>query len=473
MVTSDSIRARVLGRNTAAFAVSSLTAQVVGFLMIPFLTDRLTPSQFGIADLVMTFSAIAATVASFGISEAVLRFGMDDRYVRAKVLGNALVVALAGFGILLLLVPLLRSYEEVAFSVTLGYLVATSTMIREISGQFLRALNRIDLVVVGGVAQALILAGANLLLVGLLDLSLVGYLLALLISIASVGTAQIVYSVVAAPARVVRIDAPLLGSMLKYSIPLMPNGLLWWAVSFASRLILLGNQGTAAVGLFAVASRIPSLLALATQVFWQAWQLSAIEERDALDRKKFQSDVFVALSAVLFLFGAGVLAVLKEVMSWLVAEDFYSAWEAVPPLLLSTIFLAFASFIGTEFKVRMKTWGALTSSAVAAIATIALSLAMVPSWSVIGAALATCLGYLVMWLVRVRQLGDPIVGQQGHAIFWVSLLLITVQSALLYVDGIPTTWSWIINLSVVLALLIISWPVLRPVLGALGFRSQR
>lgn len=50
--------------------------------------------------------------------------------------------------------------------------------------------------------------------------------------------------------------------MLKYSIPTIPNVLMWWVLGSLNRPILEGTVGLSGIGILAVAQRFPNAASL-------------------------------------------------------------------------------------------------------------------------------------------------------------------------------------------------------------------
>ena len=69
--------------------------------------------------------------------------------------------------------------------------------------------------------------------------------------------------------------------MLKYSIPLIPNALMWWIMDASDKLIITFYLGVGATGVFAIAKKLPTLIDTFHSIFNQAWQISAIQENDS------------------------------------------------------------------------------------------------------------------------------------------------------------------------------------------------
>src|SRR5699024_6949225 len=76
--------------------------------------------------------------------------------------------------------------------------------------------------------------------------------------------------------RLRKMNKPLVKEMLQYSVPMIPNSLMWWLINASSRYFIRFFVGASGNGLFAVASKIPTIINLINQIFTQAWQISAI-----------------------------------------------------------------------------------------------------------------------------------------------------------------------------------------------------
>lgn len=160
------------------------------------------------------------------------------------------------------------------------------------------------------------------------------------------------------------INKSIMALMLKYSIPLIPNSIMWWLINASSRFFISYFLGITTNGLFAVASKIPALVTIMSQIFSQAWQLSAIEEFDNKNNDKFYSSVFKHLSSVMYLGSLLLIIVLKPLFYYLFSVDFFEAWKVVPFLLVGAVFSAFSGFIGATYVASKQTSGVFKTSVV-------------------------------------------------------------------------------------------------------------
>ena len=87
-------------------------------------------------------------------------------------------------------------------------------------------------------------------------------------------------------------DKQLAKQMVVYSSPLIINNLSWWVIQSSDKLMLEDMVGDIALGIYTVASRIPSLITVFITIFQQAWGISSIKEMDSTNDSRFYTNVF-------------------------------------------------------------------------------------------------------------------------------------------------------------------------------------
>ena len=71
-------------------------------------------------------------------------------------------------------------------------------------------------------------------------------------------------------------DLSILKSMLKYSIPMIPTTIFWWVTSVSDRYMIRAFIDSEANGMYTIACKIPTVMALLAGIFMEAWQFSAV-----------------------------------------------------------------------------------------------------------------------------------------------------------------------------------------------------
>jgi O-antigen/teichoic acid export membrane protein len=188
--------------------------------------------------------------------------------------------------------------------------------------------------------------------------------------------------------------------LLIYSIPLIPNAFAWWINNASSRYFILYFIGVSANGLYAVANKIPSLLSVLNSIFFQSWQMSAVEEYSSENREAFYSNVFRMYLEMLFLATAAILFIVKPMMSLVVSKQFYVSWKLVPFLLLTVVYSSVSGFLGTNYIAAKKTTGIFVTTVLGAVLNIMFNMIFIPQMGINGAGLSSMLSFLVIFVIR-------------------------------------------------------------------------
>ena len=115
--------------------------------------------------------------------------------------------------------------------------------------------------------------------------------------------------------------------MLKYSWPLVPNGISWWLINASDRTIVSAILGTAANGIYAVALKFPSIIISFLGIFVMSWTESASVHIDDKDRDEFFSSVANNTVRIFSSLSMLVIAAMPFVFNIIIGEEYRSAYE--------------------------------------------------------------------------------------------------------------------------------------------------
>ena len=105
--------------NTALFGLSTFGARFLTFLLTPFYTRVLSSTEYGVTDLLLQTGNLIIPLASVGVANAVIRYGLERNSDKSEVFTTGILTDLAGFLILLLAAPLLGQIPFLSGSVWL------------------------------------------------------------------------------------------------------------------------------------------------------------------------------------------------------------------------------------------------------------------------------------------------------------------------------------------------------------------
>jgi O-antigen/teichoic acid export membrane protein len=389
---------------TLLYSIGSLSSRLMSFVLVFFTTFYLTTKEVGQLDLILVTMNLAIPLVTFQLSDAALRWLLEDEsdINRTKIFSNIsilLVISCCLFGFVFSIYNNFFSIGYFSLFLPLVFFQVLNVFFQ----QFIRGIGQNKEYVIRGFIITFLYVVFSIISLTCLNLKVEGLIIANVLA-AFIGS--IILFTRVGLYKYFKFHAfsfSFSKTLLKYSIPLIPNYLSWWAISSANRYIILLLLGASANGIFAIAFKLPTILSMFINIFYLAWQEKAIKNYNREDRDKYYSLTFEKFLRCLFTISILILATNKLILHFIVSEQFFSAWHYTPILLASLIFNSMAGFYGTGYLSSKETKGAFASSFYSGVLTVVLSFLTIPLIGLYGASLAICLGYIVLFLIRISQ----------------------------------------------------------------------
>ena len=191
--------------------------------------------------------------------------------------------------------------------------------------------------------------------------------------------------------------------MLKFSIPLIPNAMSWWLINSSDKYIIRLLLGASSNGIYSVACKFPAVLQMVNSLFYSSWQDVAIREKEGKERDKFYTNTFEKYYELIFGLMLIAIPATRAVLPLVVSEEYKSAALYSSFIYLGMAFQGFSSFYGINYLNHNKTFGATSTSIVAAAINLVVDLILMPYIGLYATGISTFIGFFVMWLIRVKQ----------------------------------------------------------------------
>lgn len=424
-----------LANNSIAFAVANFGSKVISFVMVPFYTYVLSTEEYGTIDIMMTLNSLLLPVLFLSMSDAVLRYAMDKRFDKADVLSSAFQVYFVSALMLSAILPIVAKVKpEIKDYIILFGILFVCNGIMQILNQFLRASDHVKAFAINGVLYTLFFAGTNILFLVVFKLGINGYLLSTIVADAVCIIFAAIISKCWKFIHVFKSYKSTLKIMLSYSLPLIPNALMWWVMDASDKFVIVYYLGASANGIYAIAKKIPTLIDTFHGIFNQAWQISAIQENDAENVKSFTTKVYRLYFVFIFIVVSCLMVAARPVVTFILSESYSSSWKYIPLLLISVAFSSISGFLSSKLIANERTKEIFKTTIVGAVLNIAFNFMLIPSMGINGAAFATMVSFGVVWLIREHLL---VKREQIKRIKEAYLLLIIgLETALYYISDI-------------------------------------
>lgn len=395
-----------LGKNTALVFIGNIGSKLIGFLMLPLYTRWLSVEDYGTADIINVYVTFLLSIVSCCIAEALFIFPKGaERADQKKYLSSAIAfasVALSIYAAISFGVQITRNtmslHNSFTDNVWLIYGLVVTHMLQQMMQQFVRSIDKMTIYSITGI----ILTGTTALYSFILipRYGVHGFVFSLFLANLSAAVYSCVFSKAYSYFSLASIDRGYVKKMLAFSIPLIPNGIMWWLVGALNRPIMESNLGMHSIGIFAVANKFPSIISMVFSIFVTSWQISVLEEFNKPDFKNFYNQVFRIILVLIFITSWTVCLCAKPLVYIFASADFSEAWMYIPILSLGAIMQCFSGFFGTTFSAVRKSKYYFYSSVWGAGTAIVLNFTLIPLLGTMGAALATFLSFAAMSMSR-------------------------------------------------------------------------
>ena len=404
-----------LAKHSAIYGLGAVVSRLIGVFLLPVVTRYLTRAELGAVDTLIALSVVLVIVLRAGISMAFFRFYFDaeDDRGRTRVVRTSFWFTMASATTGLVVGWALAGTDLASSSsrphsnadlVRAAFVLVWAQMNYEQLTSLFRVEERSVAYVSATLANVLITVVSTILLVAVWHKGALGVL------IGNFTGTLAVYFVLLAYRRFqlgLEFDRPLFRQMQRFGLPLVPSGLALWAIDFADRFFLLKLKDAAEVGLYSVGVRISTailLLLIALRTAWPAFAYSIKDDDEA------KLTYWFVLTYVLFISLLALACALAARPLDRAPADrrraFYAGARVVPLLVFGgTAFIAFnVMSIGIgRAKQTQFNW---VVTGVAAAVNVGLNFALIPPYGMMGAATATLVAYVVMFLgmtVRAQQ----------------------------------------------------------------------
>ena len=447
--------------NSIIFAIGNLGSKLMQFIMVPLYSYTMTTSQFGQTDIITTVISLLAPVVSLEVFDAVFRFAMDKQANQARLLTTGMTIT-SITSILTGVIGLIlqRLWPQEYFF--LGALILISTIFYSFISNYVRAIGYSKRFAVAGMVNTFFMVVLNVILLAVLHLGIVGYFVSLLVGLSSailfllLTTKELLVGL-----NLTKYDHKVARSMIIYGLPLIPNALSWWLNSASDRMFILALVGYSANGLYAMANKIPNALSVVTNIFFQSWQISAVEEYNSKDADFFISRILTFFMYVLFIGSLVILIIVKPIFRLMIDPSYFTAWRVTPFILLSLIYSSLSGFLGTIYTATKRTGPIFLTTFYGAIINVIASYFFIKAFGIYGAALANVTSFLVVMFLRYRQIkSDGKIHLRWFDILACHLAYLTYSIVLLAFSNDLIVYG--LGLLIILVMVVINWSKIKP-----------
>lgn len=396
-----------LFKNTFLIMLGGSLSKVVTLLMLPFYTQWLSVEDYGVSDVIVVYASLFAGISTLCVTEGLFLFSKganfekQKKYFSSSVFFTLILLVILAFIFYIVHWFSTRNESENLFTTYIGfiYAIVVTTFFQTLTQQFACSINAMTVYSFTGIVYSITLAATAFMFVPQYGIS--GYVYSMILA----NVIAICYTFFATCSyRYLSIHCIKLSSyqeLIRYSIPLIPNALMFWIVSSVNRPFLESFVGVAAIGLLAFANKFPAVLSLVFNYFAQSWQVSVCEEYRNRDFVPFFNRIMKSVYFLLVLLACVITICSRQILYVITSPDFYDAAIYIGPLCFGIVLSSMSGMMGGIFGVNKKSKYFFYTSIIGASSSLLMNFCLIPLFGLWGAVFASILSYLSICVARL------------------------------------------------------------------------
>jgi len=383
-----------IAKNTGVLLISQITSLVLGFFFIMYTARYLGAEGFGMLSFALAFTGIFGVFSDLGLRALTVREVARDNSLAGKYLGNIAVMkiflAIITFGLVALTITLLGYPEQ---TINVVYLVALSVILNSFSQIFysiFQAHEKMEYQSIGQILNSiLMLSGALFAISHGLDIVSFAFLYFI------VSTIVLGYSFAVCVWKFVllkiEVDWGFWESTIKEAWPFWLSGVFVILYFRIDMVMLSMMKGDAVVGWYAAPYRLINALsfipAALTGAIYPVFSRFYVNSESSL-KMTFEKS-FKYLFIIAFPIGVGTTLLADKIILLIFGSDFIPSIIALQILIWTSVLIFINWTPATLLNSINKQKTLMYITGLGAIVNIVLNLILIPSFSYVGAGVAT------------------------------------------------------------------------------------
>ncbi len=385
------------------YTIGNIGSKLVTFLLVPFYTRFITPSEFGYYDICFTVMFCISPFILFQLNDGSFRFLLETKderrqgavltYTFNTIARNALIIAALGLAV------------SMCFDIRYLWFVVFFSIVQSVYDEMLqtmRGLGRTKIYVIASICNSFLCAALSIVFVALLKWGVPGIFWAniasrLFVSVGMMSKIQLFRNYY--DNRL--LDRELNRNMLRYCLPLMPTVLFWSLLNSNNLFFIQHYLGLWENGIYAVLAKFTGILYVLSNIFTQTWQQSAIEQYDSPDRDEIFSMIF---NCYFYLFCGLVIFFpfgLRINYFWLVSVGYDASSVYLFANSVYMMCFAMSMFFELGYQCAKQTARILPGLVIASVINVALNYLLIDRIGIWGVILSGIITYGTLTVYRV------------------------------------------------------------------------
>lgn len=400
-MSEDNSRAKKFITDILVYAVGTLGSKLITFMLVPLYTFFVAAEEYGYYDISLSVTLVLMGVVCMQMYDGTFRFLIDakDDTEKKNIISAVYSIVLRNSLVTLGIAYVLSLFYTIPYlwlMVTLLILMG----LYEIQTNIYRGIGLNKYFAIAGILTSFLLFILVLIFVVWLRMGILGIFIAnILARLLSLSLIELKLGVLKKYLSFKSVGSGTSSKLLKYSLPLMINGLCWWVINSSNKVFICNYIGLEENGKYAVVVKFASILMILSTIFYKAWQENALQQYNSPDRNKFFSFIFntfvygMCCLVMIFCFG------LKIIYPWIVDSNYSDNIVYLYPLAFSSMVYCISTFFELGYQCSRNTARSMPSIMIAGGVNLVLNFVLIKLFGTFGiiASSIFCFGILLVY----------------------------------------------------------------------------
>ena len=398
-----------LTKDTAIYGISTIVGRFLGFLLVPFYTNFISPHEYGIFAYIYAYIAFLNIIYIYGLDAAFLKYTSlasedekKDTFSTPFIFVTITSVIFSGLifisqGSLSGILNIPSDYSYIIYYVVFILLFDTLALIPFANLRLERRATKFATIKILNIIINLVL---NIILISVYKLGIKAIFISNVIASG--------FSLVALLPDIYnkfrpRIDVGILKKMLLFGLPYLPASIAAMIVQVIDRPIMRALTDDATLGIYQANYKLGIFMMLFVSMFQYAWQpffLTNAKEKNAKEIFSKVLTLFAIVGAVILVSLSLFVDEIAKINIYgghtIIGHEYLGGLVIVPIILFGYYFHGFYVNFNAGLYIEEKTKYFPAVTGAGAIVNIVVNFALIPTMGIVGAALATLASYFVM-----------------------------------------------------------------------------
>jgi len=336
------------------YGLSSVIGRAINFLLLPIFTRILSPTDYGVLNIVNTTFSIIWLLSVMALDSAAFVYFYDNKNQNSR---KSIYASWFWFQLFLsiflgALLFFFSTFLSISFFNTSIYrhefrligLILIVNILPSIIWNWLRSQRKAKETSIFSLIQSLVLIALNIWFIAFLKWGIKGFFIAQVISGGLMSFVSLL--ILKDWISIKFFDRKLLSQMFRYSIPLVPTAIALWGLNSAGGYFLQFYKGENEVGLYQTGVTIAGMMTFVIGAFTQAWGPFAMSMKDESGAIDFFAKVFILYLSVVGLLATGVGIFSPEILKFITTPAYQDAHWVTSILVFSSLLVGL-NYIGS------------------------------------------------------------------------------------------------------------------------------